>query len=136
MMARTWASSCGKVTDHQAALAVGIPLLGHQARHVLVQRLAIDFQELQVGTAGIGGTRHSTITPRSFHSRRDRVPAHVGADRDDVGVIALEGFAGILFGGGADVTALGIEHQRDLGVVGAQVGADALQLLFRTEGSE
>jgi hypothetical protein len=39
----------------------------------------------------------------------------MGRQRDGVGLVALEGFAGVLLGGGADVAALGVQDDRHAG---------------------
>jgi hypothetical protein len=101
--------------DHQRALAVAVPLVGHQLRHVLVQRAPAHVEELQVGAARIrGAAQHDHAAVRPFHIRFHRIEAHVGADRDGIGAVAVEGFARVLARGGADVAALGVQDQRDV----------------------
>ena len=121
MRARTAASSAGEVAP----------------RHAQVERLAAGFQELQVRTARVGGAaQHDHAAVRPGEIGFDRVRAHVGADGDGIGAVALEGLGGVLFGRGADVAALGVQHQRDVGVVFLDVPAQRLELVLGAAGGE
>ncbi len=62
--------------------------------------------------------------------RLHRVEAHVRADRDGVRLVALEGFLGIVLGGGADVAALGVEDDGDAGIGLVDVRDQLLELVF------
>ena len=120
--------------DDECALAVLVPLLGHQARHALVQGHAIRVEKLQVRAARVRGAAqddHAAVCPRQVGV--ERILAHVGVDGDGVGAVALERFARVLRGRGADVAPFRVEDQRDVRIVLAHVAADVFQLLFRAQ---
>ena len=123
--------------DHQRALAVLVPFFSHQARHVLVQRLAVDIQKLQVGTARIRGAAQDDDTALfPLHIRFNGIGTHIGIHGDGVGAVALERLARVLGRGGADVAALGVQDQRDVRILVAQIEANVFQLAFRAERRE
>ena len=70
--------------------------------------------------------RHRTTAARSGHSRKGRTPLvlrNTGSHRDGVGLVALEGFAGIHLGRGADIAAaLGVEQHDRMGRHAADMG--------------
>src|SRR5690606_39795389 len=77
---------------------------------------------------------HPAILP--FQIGRYAVVPHVRVHGDGVGVVALEGLAGILFGGRANVATFRIEHQRQGRVVAANVPAQRLELVFGAFGGK
>ena len=102
-----------------------------------VQRHAAGIQRLQVGAARVGSaTQHDGATLAALQVRQHRIETHVGIDRHGAGVVTLEGFTGVLLGGGADVAALGIEDQRHLRVRRSDVAAQVFELVFGTRCGE
>ncbi len=98
---------------------------------MLVQRAAAHVQELQVGAARVRrAAQHDHAAVRPRHVGLDRIEAHVRIDGHRIGAVAVERFARVLVRGGADVAALGVEHQRDVWIRLAQIGADVLELVF------
>ena len=65
-----------------------------------------------------------------------RVKAHVGVDCDGIGLVALERFDGVLLGGGANVTALGIENHGNLRMFVFGVADDVFEYAFRAMRGE
>ena len=74
--------------------------------------------------------RQSRNAPRSGigEKRLERIAAHVGRQRDRIGLIALEGLARVVLGSRADVAALGIQDHRDLRMRATDVLDQALEL--------
>ena len=124
-------------TDHEAAVADVVPLVGHSPGDVGVQRLAVDHQRLEVAAARVAGAaQHEHATVGVAQERLDRVGAQVRVHGDDVGAVAVERFAGVLLGGAADVAALGVEHQQHVGMAVADVRAQPLELGLGADGGE
>lgn len=92
---------------------------------------------LQVVAAGVGGAaQQEGALALVLQVGRDGVEAHEGRQGDGVGAVALEGFLGVLLGGGADVAALGVQDDGHMGRDGAHVGHELFQLLFGAVGRE
>ncbi len=82
--------------DDEADLAAAVPFAGSEAGDALVEPLlgagAADVEELQVGAAGVGGAAEQDDALVGIGQvRLDRIAAHVGVDRDGVGLVAREG---------------------------------------------
>ena len=92
---------------------------------------------LQIIPARIGGAAEQESTLAVvLQVGRDRVKPHEGRQRDRIGAIALEGFDGVLLGGAADVTALGVQNHRHVGRRRLDVGHQPLELVFGAVGRE
>src|SRR5690606_23344118 len=123
--------------DDEAELAAGVPRAGRQPGDALEQPLAADVERLKVAAAGVRRAAqqdHAAVAPGE--PGLERVESHVRIDRDRVGPVALEGFAGILRGGRPDVPALGVEDDRLAGVVAVDVVDQRFELVFGARGRE
>ena len=68
---------------------------------------------LQVVAARVGGAaQQEGALARVLQVGLHRIEAHEGRQRDGVRAVALEGLARVLFGGRADVAALGVQDHR------------------------
>ncbi len=102
---------------------------------MLIQRLAVNIQKLQIRTTRIGrATQDDDTAILALQIRLDRIKTHVRIDSHCIGAVALESFARVLFGSGADVTALSVEHNGYLRILRFQIIANRLQLIFRSYG--
>ena len=72
--------------------------------------------------------RHRASTPPRSRNGVGGVGAEVRVDGHGVGAVAVERLAGVVLGRRADVAALGVEHEHDVGVALADVAADRFQL--------
>ncbi len=120
---------------HQSDLAEGRPAFGDHAGHPQVEGLAVYFEELQVGSTGIGGSTQGDDGPGGEEGL-DRVGSEVGVHGDGVGAVATEGLARVLLGGRADIASLRVEDDRDLGVVLGDVAAEPFELVLGAQGDE
>ena len=123
--------------DDQRDLTGSIPFTGRQTGDALVEFLAANVEELQVGTAWVRGAAkqdYALFTVRQ--PGLERIAAHIGVDRDGVGLKALEGLAGVLLGSGANVAALGVENDRDAWMLLVNVGDQRFELIFGAAGSK
>ena len=115
-------------TDHQTALAVLDPLVGDHACDAHVQRLATAVERLQVGAARVAGAAQGDHRAAEREVRHHRVAAEIRVDRDGMRAVPGERLAGVVLGRRSDVAALGVEDQRDVGILLADVGAEPLEL--------
>ena len=115
-------------TDHQTALAVVDPLVGDHAGDAHVQRLATAVERLQVGAARVAGAAQGDHRAAEREVRQDRVAAQVRVDRDGVRPVPGERLARVVLGRRSDVAALGVEDQRHVGILLADVRAEPLEL--------
>ncbi len=98
---------------------------------MLIQRLAVNVQKLQIRTTRIGCTAQDDDTPiLPLQVGLDGIKTHVRIDGDCISAVALESLTRILFGGGTDVTALGVEHDGYLWIPRFQIITNRLQLIF------
>jgi len=112
-------------TDHQHQIAVPVPASRRALRDPPVQRQPVDYEILKVVSPGIRRAAQengAALGPRK--KRQHGILAHVGIDRDRVGIVTLERLAGVRLGGIADVAALGVQDDQRRGSALADV-ADA-----------
>jgi hypothetical protein len=82
---------------------------------------------LQIVAAGVGGAaQQKCALARVLQIRLHRVKAHERRKRDGVRAVALKRLFGVLLGSGANVAALGVQDDRHVRRVGAQVLHQAL----------
>ncbi len=119
--------------DHQAELAAAVPRPRRQPGDVLEEHARRRPARCACRSLPPGlEVRHSRIRPLSCVAQvgLDRVEAHEGRQRHRVGLVALEGLARVLLGGGADVAALGVQDHRHAGCDAVDVLDQPLELVF------
>ena len=98
-------------------------------RDPLVQRCATGVEHLQIVAPAVAGAAEQECAALGMGEERlKRVAAHVGRERDGIGLVALEGLARVVLGRGADVASLRIEYDRDGRMCAADVLHQSLEL--------
>ena len=92
---------------------------------------------MEVVATGVGGAAEqegafAVVGQVGLHG----VKTHEGREGDGVGSVALEGFDGVLGGGGADVAAFGVQNHWHVGGGAAHVLYELFQLVFGAVGVE
>ena len=65
-----------------------------------------------------------------------RIAAHIGRERHTISTIAVKSFFGVVLGRRTNIAALGVKDDRNAGMIGMNVGDDAVQRVFRAFGCE
>ena len=117
--------------DDQQTVAAGVPFLGDLLGDHLIKLAAVDHEVLELPRPSVRGAAedHDAFVA-VLQKRLDRIAPEVGVHGDGIGTIALEGLAGVLLGGAADVAAFGIEDHRHAGRALADVAQRIEQLVF------
>ena len=83
---------------------------------------AVGFEILEFSGTWVGGSAEDDDPAVGVVGKwSEGVAAHVGVDGDGVGTEDLEGFTGVHFCGGPDVTPFGIENRDNVGIVLAEI---------------
>ncbi len=99
-----------------------VPLGGDLSCDMLIQRLAVNIQKLQIRTTGIGRAAQDDDTAiLPFQIRLDGIKTQIRIYRHCISAVALESLARILFSGGTDIAALGVEHDGYLRILRFQI---------------
>ena len=123
--------------DDEAELARAVPLFSREARNALKKAFAADIKHLQFVAALIRrAAEEEDALLFVFEVGRNRVLAHVGRKRHAVGLEALEGFAGVVLGRGADVAALSIKNHGNFRIFAVNAGNQFFELIFRAGRSK
>ena len=118
---------------HQTKLAIAIPrALGQSCDVFVQQRLAVHRCQalvLQVITTGVGcAAEQKRALAVVLQVGLDGIKTHEGRQRDRVGTVAFKRFNRVLAGGAADVAALGVEDDGDVGCGASLRDADPTTL--------
>ena len=112
--------------DDEPGVTERLPAGGHHRGDPLVERRAVDVQLLQLGGARVARVAQGQHAAGGEERRRGVGP-EVRVDGDGVGAVAAERLLGVVLGGRADVAALGVEHQHDVGVALPDVPTDPFE---------
>ncbi len=116
--------------DDQPAVATLRPLAGHHQRDPLIEREAADVEVLQVEAPGVAGPAQCEDAA-ALEEGDGGVRAEIWVHRDGVGGVPVERFTGVVLGRRADVATLGVQHEHDVWMAFADVGADRFERRLR-----
>ncbi len=106
------------------------PFAGDHARDAHVQRLTTAVERLQVGAARVARATQRDHGAPEREVRHDRVASEIRVDGDGMRAVPGERLTRVVLGRRPDVAALGVEDQRDVRILLADVGAEPLELGF------
>jgi hypothetical protein len=123
--------------DNQGALTIDIPLRAYQTGNSLVKPFAADLEKLQITATRVRcPAKDDDALVAVGQVGSHRVVSHVGVDRDRIGLEAFESLDRILFGGAADVAALGIKDHGRSRMLAVDMFNQCFELIFRAARGE